>query len=198
MSEIERLTLSIDALIVALGGVPPEVDIDVNANDNATGPIRTARTEAENLDGTTSTINVVAMDYASGVIQGLANTWGGTIATSFIDVVTRNVPGHALGGVVEGYASGGVVIRAGEVGPEIAHFANGGTALLPSDGFYSVAPGTYITPNHAISNSYGGDTHFNITVNGGDAEQIKRVFIQDIAPVLADVAGEQRRAAGVM
>ncbi len=201
-SEIGQLTDAIVNLIDLFDDGVINGSFVIDAEDNATGPIRTARTEAEDLDGTTSTINVVANDQASGVLQGLAANWGGTIATSFIDVITRRyeqgTPGKALGGVVEGYASGGVVIRAGEVGAEIAHFANGGTALLPSDGYYSVPPGTYITPNHAVSNSYGGDTHFNITVNGGDAEQIKRVFIQDIAPVLADVAGEQRRAAGVM
>ena len=101
----------------------------------------------------------------------------------------------ALGGVVQEYASGGVVIRAGEVGPEIAHFANGGTALLPRDGLYSVPSGSYITPNHAVSN-YGGDTVFNITVNGGDAEQIKRVFTDEIVPGLARAVGDRRVGMG--
>ncbi|MDQ3525412.1 MAG: hypothetical protein M3451_10220, partial [Chloroflexota bacterium] len=74
------------------------------------------------------------------------------------------------------FAGGGMVpFWAGENGPELAHFAGGGTALLSHEGLYAAPPMAYISPNNVVSNEYGGHT-FNIAVTGGNREEIRAVF----------------------
>jgi TP901 family phage tail tape measure protein len=138
-SDIDRLTESIDALIVTLGGVPPHVETEISVVDNATGPATSIRDLLASLpDHKTTTITTVLETYYApgGAARPMAN---------------------ALGGTIPAYAAGGVLFRAGELRPEVAHFADGGMALLPYDGYYTAPAGTYISPNYAgNTNTYGG------------------------------------------
>ena len=138
-------------------------------------------------------------DSAQGMINSMSAYNGATLATTYVDVVTRtSTQAFANGGVVQEYASGGVVIRAGELGPEIAHFATGGTALIPSDGLYSVPAGTYISPNNAVSNSFGGPA-ITINVNGpvmGISDLTEQVMAE-LVPAVERATAYQRRQLGV-
>lgn len=200
-SEMSMLTEAIVNLIDLFDDGVINGSFVLDAEDNASPIIRTARQNLDDADGDSATMELHLNDYATAGIN--AASWAlsaldGAVASTTIRTIYENRgigPSKALGGVVQEYASGGVVIRAGEVGPEIAHFANGGTALLPRDGLYSVPSGSYITPNHAVSN-YSGDTVFNITVNGGDADQIKRVFTDEIVPGLTRAVGDRRVGMG--
>lgn len=195
-SEIEDLTLALNDLVDVLYTIFIDGD-----GDSANEVIRTVRENVEDLDGETATVEIHLNDYATAGINTAAwalSALDGAVASTTIRTIyeSRGIgPGMALGGVVQEYASGGVVIRAGEVGPEIAHFANGGTALLPRDGLYSVPQGTYITPNHAINNSYGGHT-FNITVNGADANFVLDVMEHEVIPMIARAAADKRVGMG--
>lgn len=204
-SEIGMLTDSINELTRVLGiinGV--DVNIPVNAEDNATPIIRTVREGRDELDGSSATVSIHLNDFASlgiSAAQLALNALDGRVATTTIQTIYQNRgigPAQAHGGMVREYASGGVLFRGGEIGMEMAHFSTGGMALLPGDGYYTAPAGTYISPNNAVSNSYGGDTNFNITVTGGDADQIKQVFASEIVPALTSVLDENRRTAGVM
>lgn len=139
-SEISRLIESIDALIVALGHVPPSVTTTVELVDNASSTLDYITSQLGLLDGKAATTYIRTMYETYGTIPGYV---GPTMFT---------------GGYVGEYAAGGLLFRGGELGPEIAHFANGGTALLPRDGYYTAPSGTYISPNNAVSNNYGGIT----------------------------------------
>src|SRR5690606_17912640 len=61
-----------------------------------------------------------------------------TVTTNYVTNGVRQnwvLPGGRNGGVM-GYASGGVLFEAAEAGPELAYFAGGGVALLPTHGLY--------------------------------------------------------------
>lgn len=97
---------------------------------------------------------------AQNMIDAMSAYDGATLATTYVDVVnrTRSIPGDYLGGIA-GYANGGMVVELAENGPEILHFASGGTALVPNRGIYEVPAATYVSPNNAIAgNGYGGIT----------------------------------------
>ncbi len=228
-SELSMLTEAIVNLIDLMDDNELNGSFSITAEDNASEVIRTVRDGRDELDGktatgylnadgsnATSTIGIVdeslgaldgseawvyayAQDNASSVLSTLANTWGGVIATSWIDVVTRNVPGKANGGVVGEYATGGVVIRAGEISPEIISFANGGTAVLPYDGLYSVPEGSYISPGHASTSRLGGGApSVTVNVNGpvfGMSDLVEQVS-EVLVPVVAGVFEERTRGMG--
>lgn len=176
-SDIARLTESIDALIVTLGGVPPSVSTEVTVEDNASGPIQ----EILNLIWSLP-------DHTTTVVQTV-------LETHYRSTGSSGVLPFAHGGSLPAFASGGVPFWAGEHGAEIAHFANGGTALIPTEGMYSAPPGTYISPSNAVSNAYGGDT-YNITVNGADAELVRNVFMNEIIPAWKYSNQQYRSGAG--
>src|SRR5690606_29994073 len=97
-------------------------------------------------------------------------------------------------GGIPSYATGGVLFRGAEGNrPEIAHFANGGTALLPRDGLYRAPPMTYISP-HNSSTSDGGDTIYETTelhIHGN-------VYgIDDLAEAFEGAVSRRRRAYGL-
>lgn len=200
-SEIALLTDAIVNLIDLFDDGEINGSFVLDAEDNASEVVRTVRENVEDLDGETATVEIHLNDYATAGINTAAwalSALDGTVASTTIRTIyeSRGLgPSQALGGVVQEYATGGVVIRAGEVGPEIAHFANGGTALLPRDGLYSVPSGSYITPNHAINNSYGGHT-FNITVNGADANFVLDVMEHEVIPMIARAAADKRVGMG--
>jgi HAMP domain-containing protein len=114
-------------------------------------------------------INYGAVRDASDAVldlgRDLANLDGAsaTITTYHYDVETSNK--FANGGVV-GFATGGMVpVRLAELGPELLHFANGGTAIAPRDGAYMVPEGTLVSTaaasaTHIGKNYTGPQIHF--------------------------------------
>lgn len=179
-SDIQRLIESIDALTLALGGVPPTVTTTVDLVDNASSTLDYITGQLGLLDGKTATTYIRTMYETYGTIPGYV---GPTMFT---------------GGYVGEYATGGVTFRAGEIGTEMAHFPTGGVALIPRDGIYQAPAGTYISPNNAVGNSYGGNT-FNVYLQGdyyGDQDFQEKVAAA-IAPVIEQAGSNLRRSAGV-
>ena len=170
-SEIAILTDSINVLIETLGGVPPNVTTTVDLVDNASGPLAGIRQTIANLDGTR------AITYVETIFS------------------SQGVRGQMNGGVVEAYADGGVVIRAGEIGPEIIHYANGGTAVMPYDGLYSVPVGSYISPAHASQSRLGGSAVVTFTGNfyGSNRQELEAWADGYLVPAMVDAINDERR-----
>jgi archaellum component FlaC len=118
---VAGLTESIDALTLALGGVPPSVNTSVNLVDNATGPLALIQQTLANLDGQTSTVYI--------------NTVGGGLTLG---------EGNMHGGIV-GYAGGGVVTALAEAGPELVGTSSG-WGIVPTPGVYMVERGASVLP----------------------------------------------------
>lgn len=98
-----------------------------------------------------------AVANINAVIDAMNSVYSKTVV---LDVVTQyttvgtpaaGARGVARHGGIPGYAHGGVLFEGGEAGPELAHFATGGTALLPSHALYLAPPHTYISPNNTGS-----------------------------------------------
>lgn len=165
----------------------------VGENSQAMGIIDESSTALNNLDGDKATVHIVANDMASGVINGAMNALNalnGKVAETTIRTIyeSRGIGTRELrnGGIVPRFANGGVVpVIAGEVGPEIAHFANGGTALLPTHGLYGLPASTYVSPNNAVNNSYGGAS-VNVTVNVAGSVTTERDLTENIGIALLD------------
>lgn len=168
----------------------------INAQDNATAVIQDVGSSLAGLDAASATVMIYGnADDAYADIADIQAYNGTILATSYMDIVTRysssGSPTMAHGGVVEEYASGGVVIRAGEVGEEIAHFPMGGTALLPRDGLYNVPAGTYISPHNAVS-GYGGITiNFNGSFYGSNRQELDEWAEQSLLPTIGEVIDER-------
>lgn len=144
-----------------------------------------------------------ALDDVAAAAANIPESVSTTITTNYVRNYTTNgtpfnpysngvPPGGMLGGVFDEFANGGVVIRAAEVGPEIAHFPMGGTALLSQDGLYNVPNGTYISPNNAMPESpQGGQT---LVIN---APIYGNVYgIDDMADALSAAVSKRWRGAG--
>src|SRR5690606_25752591 len=107
-------------------------------------------------DGDSATMSLYLNDYATlgiSAAQAALNLLDGRVATATIQTIYENRgigPSKATGGVVQRYARGGVLTELAEAGPEILHFANGGTAYIGQRGVYAVEPGTYVSPNNAV------------------------------------------------
>ncbi len=133
-----------------------DATVDILADKSGFGStIEEVSSSVAVVEGWSATVDILANAApAYGTFAALELLDGSTIATRYVDVVTRTstLPGNALGGVIPGYATGGVLFRGGELGPEMLHFATGGTALLPGDGIYGAPPGTYVSPNNATGN----------------------------------------------
>jgi hypothetical protein len=146
-------------------------------NGDATAKIDTAGDKLSGWDGSTGTADVNANDNASSTISSVSSALSalnGRTATTYINTVytttyqTIGTPAFAPfagGGVVDGYADGGIVARMAENGPELLHFPMGGVAVAPSPGIYAVARGTYVDPApataHKLSGMGGGFTLVN-------------------------------------
>jgi hypothetical protein len=123
-SQTTDLIASIDALTLALGGIPPDVKVTMVAEDHITA-------EAYAVQG--------ALDLIDGRV---VTTYLKTVNTNLFDQLNRNMHG----GVVGKYASGGVVAEMGEAGPELLQFPTGGWGLAATHSFYNVPPGTSVLP----------------------------------------------------
>lgn len=181
MSGYEGVTVA--TAIVAVDGDPAA----------ALGTI-TAMSGYDGVNLATAVVSVAGdSSDAAATIQAMGGYDGMVLATTYVDIVARQIGSvsapRMLGGVVEEYALGGVTIRAGEVGPEIAHFPMGGTALLPRDGLYNVPVGTYISPHNAVGPLSSAPTVPPIVFNNYGTV----IGVDDIADSL-DAALRQRRA----
>jgi hypothetical protein len=198
---VTELTTSIDALIIALGGIPP-IHTESNAAKTM-GDVDALSVSIDDIPDSSST-DITVTDNASGTIasvkQALLDLDGTTAHTQlqndiFNNTYTNNVvtnttvgPGGNLNGRnggVMGYANGGyVTAELAEVGTELARFANGGEALVPRHGLYSIPVGTNILPAPATKAELrrrGSDEGFHIGV-------------LNIYPTTPDIGAEIRSA----
>lgn len=166
----------------------------------------------QEADGTTATLNMEAVDNATGTIDGvrdlIASTDGmsaTTTVTNYVQTILETYERYfgptpfAHGGFIPAFANGGVTFRAGEIGAEIAHFPHGGTALIPRDGIYQAPAGTYISPNNAVGNSHGG---INIDFSGAVFHNTSRAEMnawarEDFLPEIKRAAADLKTGMGV-
>jgi len=143
----------------------------------------------------------------TSAVASALSTYSGTrvIGTRIIDVVTRSSPAASYNGIysrhggIPGMAHGGILIHAAENNqPEIATFANGGTARLSQEGNYMVPPHTLITPSNVHRGAGAG-----ITVNiqtgdwyGGSRPDLDEWAADGLIPALAEEFGRDERASG--
>lgn len=175
---------------------------NLNSVQNAAEAIPNSVTVGVNVSGWSSAIaNLNSVAAAANSIPRSVTT---TVTTNVVtNYVTRystqgRLTPYALGGVAGRYAGGGMVpIWAGENGPEIARFANGGAALLPYEGLYAVPPMTYISPAHANPQAAGGVTIQIGPIYGSNREEIYDVFEREIVPEMLRALREQERSLGV-
>jgi hypothetical protein len=143
--------------------------------------------------------NTSAVDAAIGRYSGSS-----VIGTRYINIVTQAIGGArgagALHGGMPGYANGGMVLfRAAENdNPEIAHFANGGSALLSRDGLYAAPPHTLITPSNAVRGRGEGLTVIVQTGDfyGANRPDLDRWASEAIVPSIAEEFRRVWRAEG--
>ncbi len=144
---MNELTKSIDALIVALGGIPPihtesnatdtQKDVDgltdslnnvprnvastLTAIDNATNTIADVKNSLLNLDGQTATTyvdTVYRTQLSDSLLTGMTGTTVSAMATG--GTMTADIPRYAIGGT-----HGGSHALVGEAGPEMVWLPNG-------------------------------------------------------------------------
>ena len=173
--------------------------------DDASGPLGDLEGKLIALDGSTYIPTVTVEDSASGILAGVSSmlaSLDGQTATTYITTVRQEVlqtlSPFALGGVA-GYDSGGVVIRAGEAGPERLDFPNGMHGLAVNDGYYQVPVGTYVHTAPATetgnwgSSALIGELHVHAT--GSDEEIAERVT-RVIVPAIQRAMRQHVRASG--
>jgi len=185
----------------------------LNAIDNASGKSRAAQSVIDSMTG--KSVNLVAVDLASGVARGIRGAIDAiqgksvTITTNYRAVYSSQGRGPTaeMHGGIAGYALGGnvVPIWAGEGdNPEIAHFATGGSALIPREGLYNVPAGTFIEPSNSARASIsapgaGGGVTVHIHVAGsvlGVDDFLDRV-IPELSTVVTRAVSRQDRSLGV-
>jgi len=183
-------------------------------DDQASGPLSIAFNNFVLMDGQVSTLNLNADTSDASAAISWAQAYDGSIlATSYVDIITRQTTvttGSARrnGGTLRAYANGGslapdVPFWAGEAGPELATFANGGTAYIPVEGLYTAPAGTTITPAHAtqLRPGSGQEPAINVTmiVNGPiiGLDDLDQVMQERYFQPLARLISEQRRGQGL-
>lgn len=175
-SSTDALTETINALIVALGGVPPETDAHITNNAvELTPEVVALSTSLSEVPPETYAAILGNVGEAGAMAGGVFNLAGaldalnGKTATATIINRTINtienqgggfIPITGRHGGVMGYAGGGVVIEAGEAGPEMMWMRNGQIGMALGRGLYDVPRGTYVSPAPASKRalaSLGGD-----------------------------------------
>ena len=174
----------------------------INVLDSASATILDVGSLIAGLDSATATVSINA--NAANAYAEIANMQaynGSVLATTYVNIVTRAV-GSSLSsqrhGGIPGYAGGGVLFEGGEAGAELAYFAGGGVALLPTHGLYSAPSGTYISPANANSGITYGGTTVNVTVQGNvyGIDDLTTQVAAQMAPALAEVATTHYREQG--
>lgn len=131
---VDKLSANIADLTTAIENIPDFHNTDITASDSASGTIEQIRQQLDGLDGTTATV------YISPVVTGTVPANGSSL-----------IGGGRDGGVM-GMANGGMVtVELGEAGQELLTFRNGGQALVPMRGIYSVPVGTHVLPAPATA-----------------------------------------------
>ena len=173
---------------------------------HATNAIATVADALRNLDGDSATVSAYLSDFASAGINGIRNALAGLdgrSATSYVNTVHRTfyegVGGSPFmhGGIPE-FADGGVTARMGEAGPELLHFAGGGTAIAPYDGLYTVPPMTYVSPAPASASTGGRGGDIVINVNGPvfGIDDLTAQVMDRMVPALEQADRMHRRGLG--
>jgi hypothetical protein len=177
-------TADADAKIDATSGKLTEWD-----GASATGDILADATDADNKiasaegnlagwDASSGTAQIEAADNASGKIssvisllnsvpRSVTTTLTTNVVTNYITTGTPAFSPFAHGGVVDSYASGGVIAQMAENGPEMLHFPNGGVAIAPTPGMYTVPQGTYVDTAPATAAKLSGMGGGFTLVNNG-------------------------------
>lgn len=218
------VTADVAQAVVGLYNVQTQVNtlngskatVAIEATDNASGKISAASSALAHIEGQMSTMFVAAdtSDAEAGI--GWAQGYNGTVlATSYIDIVTRTSTVNYGGGSglaerhggIPAYASGGVLFRGGEAGPELAHFAGGGTALLPRDDLYIAPAGTVIEPANSAATKLtpgyglrGGPlVHIeNITIGAGADPGSADAIVREIVTRLDRALEHRDRSGGLV
>ena len=121
------------------------------ANGDSSGAEQAASAGAAaviGVDGTTANLFVQGNDNYSGVINAAGRYAGAVLATSYIDIVTReykqNFASYFSNGGIVGYADGGIpaaangMVMVGEAGPELVRLP-GGSQVVPSPASQAIA-----------------------------------------------------------
>jgi hypothetical protein len=145
---------------------------------------------------------------ATLALAAIANVNNTPVAdkTMTINVVTAysttgTPPKATRHGGIPGYATGGVLFEAGEAGPEIAHFAGGGSAVLPSHAYYVAPQGTYIEPANSARGKLGGGplVHIeNITIGAGADPASAQAIVREIVTRLDRALEHRDRSGGLV
>lgn len=153
-----ELVNTVDRLILSMAGIPEEVKTQIllDLSDESVNDLINYYNWLNRIPSSITTV------VETVFVEGAGGTGG-------------RVRGALHGGVV-GYDNGGVVIHAGEAGPEYMSFANGGSAWAMHDSLYNVPRGTYVTPAPASVGKSSSGLHFNgpvsITVVANDPRQM--------------------------
>lgn len=143
---------------------------------------------------TTSTATADVSDNATPVLGGIlsllqsidgqtATTYVNTIYTGYGNPTTSSNQPMAMGGVVKGYAEGGVVAEMNEYGLEGLMFPDGSYGYTGGRrGLHSVPKGTLVTPASHIRAKGGGSQGLSVTINVGGSI----VGVPDIAEAVSD------------
>jgi hypothetical protein len=180
--------------------------VTTNTTDNATPVINQVSSVLTALNGDTATTTANTVDNSSGVLSSITNmlsALNGKVATSYVKTVysasgTRELP-FAMGGI-PGFASGGVMFRGAEAGPEVLHFAGGGSTPIYHDGIYSAPPNTYVSPANANPGLSGGGMHVNVYVSGSITTEraLTANITREIANGIRDDLIRHQTAAGMV
>jgi hypothetical protein len=182
-------------------------------NTDAVSKIQLASGNLDTWDASSGNAAIEASDNASGKIasvSGALSALNGKTATTYINTVytttyqTVGSPGGMFfghGGVVDNYATGGVVAEMGEWGPEMLHFPNGGVAMARTPGIYSVPQGTYVDTAPATAakvQSLSGGINVTINVAGSvGVDDLTEQVTRQLVPALQRAASQHMRSYGL-
>lgn len=180
--------------------------VSLSAVNGASSVILGAQSLADDFGVTNVSATLGANDNASGTIQGVIDLMGSfeskTVTLSVVTAYsTIGTPPKATehGGLI-GYASGGLIPHIAAEGDraELAHYANGGVAVLPREDVYLNPPGTYISPAPANPGIAAGGISIVFTgnFNGSNRLELNEWAEQDLLPAIADTITTHRRQFG--
>ncbi len=199
------VTIPVDAdttsAVTAIGDVTGMTIDDKTAvilgdNGAAVSAIDTVNTST--IDDKTLTVGADA-SAAYGAIDAVNNTpvYDKTmtinVVTAYSTIGTPSI-GSRHGGI-PGYARGGIVTELAEAGPELLHFASGGSVPIFDRGIYTVPPMTYVSP--ANTGTARGDRGIHIdfsgaTFNGTSRAEMDRWAETSLVPNLRKVLQDER------